>query len=186
MTGCLCFKKNWVICLAFFWFNHDQIFSRSCIEYIFWPHFSGNRHSLYRLDTARTSIMMAQPVLGLFYWLPWVLLPCESWFWVVPPHSMVWLYWFPYRVFDAVRVKYRKGNVLGYYRNLGSLRYGNEYCVPGRAMSCTSQSLPSKKSEMRRRSNACIAIGSLNAAAETLVHLYSIAWTNGCAVTLRD
>ncbi len=30
-----------------------------------------------------------------------------------------------------------KGNVLGYYRNLGSLRYGNEYCVPGRAMSCT-------------------------------------------------
>ncbi len=30
-----------------------------------------------------------------------------------------------------------KGNVLGYYRNLGSLKYGNEYCVPGRAMSCT-------------------------------------------------
>ncbi len=29
-----------------------------------------------------------------------------------------------------------KGNMLGYYRNLGSLRYGNEYCVPGRAMSC--------------------------------------------------
>ncbi len=24
-----------------------------------------------------------------------------------------------------------KGNILGYYRNLGSLRYGNEYCVPG-------------------------------------------------------
>ncbi len=27
-----------------------------------------------------------------------------------------------------------KGNVLGYYRNLGSLKYGNEYCVPCRAM----------------------------------------------------
>ncbi len=24
-----------------------------------------------------------------------------------------------------------KGNVLGYYRNLGSLRNGNEYCIPG-------------------------------------------------------
>ncbi|KAL0151921.1 hypothetical protein M9458_052773 [Cirrhinus mrigala] len=28
-----------------------------------------------------------------------------------------------------------KGNVLGYCRNLGSLRYGNEYCVTGHAMS---------------------------------------------------
>ncbi len=112
MTGCLgAYALNifLVICLAFFWFNHDQIFSRSCIQFIFWPHYSGNRHSLYRLDTARTSIMMVQPVLGVFYWLPWVLLPRESWFWVVPPHSMPWLYWFPYRVFDAVRVKYRKG-----------------------------------------------------------------------------
>ncbi len=42
-----------------------------------------------------------------------------------------------------------KGNVLGYYRNLGSLGYGKEYCFPGHAMSCTSQSLLSKKSEMR-------------------------------------
>ncbi len=42
-----------------------------------------------------------------------------------------------------------KGNILGYYRNLGSLRYGNEYCVPGRAMNCMPRLLPSKKSELR-------------------------------------
>ncbi len=41
-----------------------------------------------------------------------------------------------------------KGNVLGFYCNLGSLRYGNEYCVPGRAMNCTPRLRPSKKSEM--------------------------------------
>ncbi len=39
--------------------------------------------------------------------LPWVLLPRESWCWVIPHHSTVWLYLLPY--FDAVRVKYRKG-----------------------------------------------------------------------------
>ncbi len=74
-----------------------------------------------------------------------------------------------------------KANVLVYYRNLDSLRYGNEYCVPGRAMSCTPQSLPSKKSEMQQWIGrlyskeappilaGCIAIASLNAAAEPLV-----------------
>ncbi len=43
-----------------------------------------------------------------------------------------------------------KGNVLGYYRNFGSLRYGNEYCVPGRAMNCMPWLLPSEKSESLR------------------------------------
>ncbi len=33
----------------------------------------------------------------------WVLV------WSCSPHSTAWLYWFPYRVFNAVRVKYRKG-----------------------------------------------------------------------------
>ncbi len=42
------------IYFAFFWFNYDQICSRSCIKCIFWSHYSGNRHSLYRLDTAST------------------------------------------------------------------------------------------------------------------------------------
>ncbi len=88
-----------------------------------------------------------------------------------------------------------------YYRNLGSLRYGNEYCAPGRAMSCSHQLLPSKKSEMRRRSGRLysqrprpfwqtmvgyIAIGSLNAAVEPLVRFYSTARTNRRAVTLCD
>ncbi len=52
---------------------------------------------------------MAQPVFGVFYWRPWVLLTRESWFWVFPPYSTARLYWFPYRVFNAVQVKYRKG-----------------------------------------------------------------------------
>ncbi len=42
-----------------------------------------------------------------------------------------------------------KGNVLHYYLNFGSLRYGNEYCVPGRAINCTARLLPSKKSELQ-------------------------------------
>ncbi len=93
-----------------------------------------------------------------------------------------------------------KGNVLGYYRNLGFLRYGNEYCVPGRAMSCTLQSLHSKKSEMRWRSGhlysqmpcsfwrplaGYIDIGLLIAAAVPLVRFYSTARTNG-RDSLRD
>ncbi len=28
-------KKKMLIYFAFFWFNHDQIFSRSCIKFIF-------------------------------------------------------------------------------------------------------------------------------------------------------
>ncbi len=94
-----------------------------------------------------------------------------------------------------------KGNVLGYYCNLGSLRYGNDYCIPGCAMSCTPQSLHSKKSEMRRRSGRLysqmlrpfwralagyIAIGLLIAAAVPLVRFFSTARTNGRAVSLRD
>ncbi len=58
-----------------------------------------------------------------------------------------------------------------------------------------------KKYEMWRRSGrlysqrprpfwramaGCMAIGSLNAAAEPLVRFYSTAQTNGCAVPLRD
>ncbi len=42
---------------AFFWFNHDQICSRYCIKFIFCSHYSGNRHILYRLDTASTFII---------------------------------------------------------------------------------------------------------------------------------
>ncbi len=35
-----------------------------------------------------------------------------------------------------------KENILGYYRNLSSLRYGNEYCVLGSVMTCTPRLLP--------------------------------------------
>ncbi len=64
------------------------------------------------------------PVLGAFYWFPWVLIPRESWFWVVPCHSTAWLYLFPYSVSRRSTSEISKGNLLGYYRNLGSLRYG--------------------------------------------------------------
>ncbi len=53
-----------------------------------------------------------------------------------PHHSTAWLYWFPICVLNKRRStsEVSKGNVLGYYRNLGSLRYGNEYCVTCHAM----------------------------------------------------
>ncbi len=90
---------------------------------------------------------------------------------------------------DAVRVKY-----ILYFCNLVSLIYGKDYCVPGHAMSCTLQSLPSKKSEMRWQSSrlysqrappfwramaGCLAIRPLNATTEPLVRFYSTARTNG-------
>ncbi len=66
---------------------------------------------------------MAQPVLGVFYWLHWVLLRRESWFWVISHHSTAWLYLFPYSVSRRNKSVISKGNVLSYYHNLGSLRY---------------------------------------------------------------
>ncbi len=66
----------------------------------------GRQVSTLRDDTQATDDPMAQPVLGVFSWLPWVLLTCESWFWVIPHHSTAWLYLFPY---SAVRVKYQMG-----------------------------------------------------------------------------
>ncbi len=72
-----------------------------------------SKFSVFSNDTQATDDPMAQPVLGVFSWLSWVLLPRESWCWVIPRHSTAWLY------FDAVRVNYRKGM----YRNLGSVRY---------------------------------------------------------------
>ncbi len=52
--------------------------------------------------------------------------------------STAWLDWFPYSIeIRRSTSEIPKGNVLGYCRNLGSLTYGNEYCIPGRAMSCT-------------------------------------------------
>ncbi len=55
---------------------------------------------------------------------------------VLPPHSMAWLSWFPICVVNKIHntSEVSKGNVHGYYCNFGSLRYGNEYCVPCCAM----------------------------------------------------
>ncbi len=89
-----------------------------------------------RDDTQAMDDPQGSPCAFYILLTPLGLIPRESWFRVVPSHSTAWLDWFPYlrRYLDAVRVKYRKGTYSVYYRNLG---YGNEYCVPGRAMSCT-------------------------------------------------
>ncbi len=56
--------------------------------------------------------------------LPWVLLPRESWCWVIPHHSTVWLYLLPYKRLRRSTSEISKGNVLGHNHNLGSLTYG--------------------------------------------------------------
>ncbi len=101
-------------------------------------------------DTQATDDPQGSPCALCILLTPLSLIPREPWFRVVPciarrdwtgSHTSV----------DTRRStsEISKGNILGYYRNLGSLRYGNEYCVPGYAMSCTPRLLPSKKSEMR-------------------------------------
>ncbi len=83
----------------------------------------GHQVSTLWNDTQATDDPMAQPVLGVFYWLHWVLLRRESWFWVISHHSTAWLYLFPYSISRRKKSVISKGNVLGYYHNLGSLRY---------------------------------------------------------------
>ncbi len=94
------------------------------------PSFTWSVHTIWmaginlRDDTQATDDPMVQPVLGVFYWLPWVLLPRESWSWFVPYHSTAWLYLFQYKRLWCSTSEISKGNILGYYRYLGSLRYG--------------------------------------------------------------
>ncbi len=94
------------------------------------PSFTWSIHTIWtpginlRDDTQATDDPMTQPVLGVFSRLPWVLLPRESWCWVVPRHSTAWLYLFPNKRLRCSTSEISKGNILGYYRNLGSLRYG--------------------------------------------------------------
>ncbi len=100
------------------------------------PYFTWSIHTIWmpginlRDDTQATVDPMAQPVLGVFSWLPWVLLPHESWCWVIPRHSTTWLYLFPYKRLRPSTSKISKGNVLSYYRNLCSLRYGTSTAFP--------------------------------------------------------
>ncbi len=107
-----------------------------------------------RDDTQATDDPQGSPCAWCIILIPLGLIPCESWFRVVPRHSMALLDVFPYSV-DTRRStsEISKWNVLGHYCNLGSLRYENEYCVPGHAMSCTPRLLPSKKSKMQWQSS---------------------------------
>ncbi len=91
-------------CLPAWWCKQNG--SRDCRSSIWMPGIN------LRDDTQATDDPMAQPVLGVFYWLPWVLLPHESWFWVVPRHSMAWLYLFPYKRLRRSTSEISKGNVL--------------------------------------------------------------------------
>jgi len=50
-----------------------------------------------------------------------------SWCWVVPLHSTAWLCLFPYKRLRRSTGEISKGKVLGYYRNLGFLRYGTVF-----------------------------------------------------------
>ncbi len=111
------------------------------------PSFTWTVHTIWmpginlRDDTQATDDPMAQPLLGVLSWLPWVLLPRESWCWVVPRQSTAWLYLFPYKRLQRSTSEVSKGNVLSYYCNLLLPEIWNEYCIPGRAMRCTPQSL---------------------------------------------
>ncbi len=107
------------------------------------PSFAWSVHTMdarYHLrgNTQSTDDPQGSPCAWCILLTPLGLIPHESWFWVVPRHSTAWLDWFPYSVETRRNTSdISKGNVLGYYRNLGSLKYENEYCVPGHAMSCT-------------------------------------------------
>ncbi len=99
-------------------------------------------------DTQATDDSQGSPCAWCILLTPLGLIPCESCFRVIPqgvigPVSILSIHT------RRSKSKISKGNVLGYYRNLGSLRYRNEYCIPGHAMSCTLGLLPSKKFEMR-------------------------------------
>ncbi len=87
-------------------------------------------HKNVQEDTQATVDPMVQPVLGVFIWLPWVLLPHESWCWGVPRHSMAWLFLFPYKHLRRSTSEISKGSVLSYYRNLGSLEYETSTAFP--------------------------------------------------------
>ncbi|KAL0201208.1 hypothetical protein M9458_004395, partial [Cirrhinus mrigala] len=66
-----------------------------------------------------------------------------------------------------------KGNVLGYCRNLGSLRYGNEYCVTGRAIRSNLRILW-RNGRLYSRTAPPVLAGFGGTAAETLVCLVSL------------
>ncbi len=104
--------------------------------------------------------------------------------WVVPRHSIAWLFLFPYKHLRRSTSEISKGNVLSYYRNLGSLEHETSTAFPAvlwaallsrffqRNLRCGGEAAvyiarcPSHFMAM----SGCIAIGSCTAA-KPLVHL---------------
>ncbi len=166
------------------------------------PSFIWSVHTIWtpginlRDNTQATVDPMAQPVLGVFYWLPWVLPPRESWFWVVPHYSTVWLYLFPYKRLRRSTNSISKGKVLGYYRNLGSLRYGTSTAFLAMLWAALLSRFLQRNLRCGGEATAYIArrpayFGGLHS--HRLVcrrwaigSFFSTARTNGHAVTLRD
>ncbi len=106
-----------------------------------------------RDNTQATDAPLAHSVLGVFSWLPWVLLPGESWCWVVPRHStdVIVLQRSTSDVFNAVRGKYRKGTYS--VTIVTSVPWDMEWVL--RSWPCyelQSSVASSNKSEMRQRS----------------------------------
>ncbi len=74
------------------------------------PSFAWSVHKLYRHqvslweDTRATGDPLGSPCAWFILRTHLGLIPRVSWVRVVPHHSTAWLDWFPYSVFDAVRV----------------------------------------------------------------------------------
>ncbi len=83
-----------------------------------------------RDDTQATDVPQGSPCAWCILLTPLGLIPCESWFRVVPHPSTAWLDWFPYKRRYSTQYEWNiKYHVLGYYRNLGSLSVGHyELC----------------------------------------------------------
>ncbi len=101
--GCPCGADHSLFCLiANFRVHLTNVFQV--------PSFAWSVHKLYRHqvslwdNTRATDEPLGSPCALCILQTPLGLIPRESWVRVVPHHSTGWLDWFPYSVFDAVRV----------------------------------------------------------------------------------
>ncbi len=138
-----------------------------------------------RDDTQTTDQPMAQPVLDVFYWLRWVLLPRESWFWVVERHSTAWLYLFSYKRLRRSRREISKGTYS--VTIVTSVPWDMEWVLRSwPSMSCTPQC--GGEAYIVRRPTYFGGLHShrLTRRRQAIGSFFSTGRSNGRAVTLRD
>ncbi len=101
-------------------------------------------------DTQATNDPQGSPCAWCILLTPLGLIPHESWFRVVPRHSLALLDWFPYLrwYLDAVRVKYRKGTYSVTIVTLVPWDIGTSTASLA-VLWAANPVLPSMKSEMR-------------------------------------